>query len=423
MTVFCVIYTGKISKKRSKKQIQVQAEKEKNLAAVDWFEENVIKQGSNMRYDGTFEIMVRWCDHPEVLMEARGRKLAAAEKVSKNMQEKGVLNPKVVILIWEEELTAAGLDKEDIILVLEGDKPSCKFYAIVGDHTVGAMVLNLDLKPNSVEYASVWARIVVCPKTEQNMQHVLNYGNLDNMVQNSGTVTTIWDVTKSVHYKLATIDRQRINQQQKNVMKTEIRDDYKASSSFRNTTLCTAFALAARKGEVWNCVERIYEEGAKKSSGKKKKNSEQSIHHFAQMSAIPEKTLCAWLHNVLEGNLTSQQFLSRCKLYKKTVSVQNKILSHVNVVMEQDFQRYKDLIKKYPGMQDKQWNKRMVDWSDDVAKNPLKQPVKDSVMSIIRAQELADEQKKAAKSMVLYMYIYCHIHKSYQKKFFMKRFA
>ena len=382
-------------RKKSKTEKSVFDEKGFNESTMQWFGKHIIKKGSCISWDGTFEIPVTYLEHPELGVEARAKVTKQVNHIIDSMKKKGILKYNIVVLIWKHELVSSGLDTNDLKIDMV-NKPNIMFQVICGDHTSAAFLKLHNDDPNNKAFKKVKVHIIVCDKTSENERFANNYGGLDNYVANTSLDINMVQMTINMHRKFMQIDSTSLSKSQKNAKKQEVRDNVTANSTFKRTTVSNASAIAAYKGKVWDLLEKVFTgkhiKGKPKGKGARVKQELESISNFIHMSKIPENHLCRWLQRVVDGKDTPKAFETACKNYKKTVRVQGQILDYVTSIRPRlPISDWEDLCEHYPIFQDEEWINQLVGWTGDQARDQIGPQSKSDISDKIKAFEAAEK--------------------------------
>ena len=122
-------------------------------------------------------------------------------------------------------------------------------------------------------------------------------------------------------------------------------------SNFTNMTVRYVeqlWAMAKRRGQVWDQMKLIIDGKYKPAFGSKAKPCESSSH-FNTMAKVPAHVLSEFLSNVQEGRWSLGDFRSRCLLWKAEKKLRGLILEHMQEkgVIGSN-QGWDDLQEKYP---------------------------------------------------------------------------
>ena len=148
---------------------------------MQWFEANICT-GPEFK-NGCIYIPPTWIQHPEQCIEARKQNPIHVESMIQNIREYGVLDPKIRVLMWEDEAPKLShLTKDNMVLQITDAKPPKNMYALVGDHTQEAITQLHRWKKRHADYKLVKVQLVTCPKTKENISWALHYGTLDNTI-------------------------------------------------------------------------------------------------------------------------------------------------------------------------------------------------------------------------------------------------
>ena len=128
-----------MSKKQSRKeQAEMNARVRSNTCKM-WFETSRTTGVSGLTVTfGLVEVPVEYLSHPAGDIADRKRNAPHVKVIEKSMTVHGIMKTDVVVLIWLEDILAAGLDPKNIVfapLNLINNKPPVPMYVIAGDHT------------------------------------------------------------------------------------------------------------------------------------------------------------------------------------------------------------------------------------------------------------------------------------------------
>ena len=114
-----------------------------------------------------------------------------------------------------------------------------------------------------------------------------------------------------------------------NRAQVSLKESRKAEYAMGTNSFNQLWTLAAKSGEVWEELAKIFTGDVANASKFKKPKS---ASNFTSMGAIPDNDLLVLLRSVTAGRSSLKQFTDECKAYKATARVQREILSHEDVL-------------------------------------------------------------------------------------------
>lgn len=410
---FCI--AGRISPSRiAKKHTTVELERQKTLddgvKTKQWYYK--YRATSTCRgWDSKISraiVPTTWPSHPEACLEARKRAEARVVKIGKSIDQFGVQVTKVVLLVWLDDLAAAGLTLDQLDFTLR--TPPVDFHTIAGDHTCASVQRKHAAKPNDPEYSTIPVEIICCAKTAVNIYYGHLFGELDNLVDELAEGATAWSIVVSCHSAKALLDEDpTLDAKQKKAALKEKLDTMQRlhSEKYAANSFGSLRALAMRTGKLWDIIYMIFDGVDLPTKKGERRKGTPTLGHFFGMASIPEAELTKWAENVLHQMWTTKEFSERCDHYKKVLKVTTQIVEYINSLCAADEETHNDFdaIKiAYPIFADDQWFTQLVSWCGKESKKPLNVYAKDAIQKAITAQKqkaLHASQSSSSSSFTL----------------------
>ena len=125
------------------------------------------------------------------------------------------------------------------------------------------------------------------------------------------------------------------------------------------------------------------------------------------MSGVPHVHLCRWLTRILDGAMKLNVFKEKCEKHKKTVRIQKEMVTYVNETQDTDCADYKELVERFPCLDDVSWFKMMRGWcSNDKKDGRLATSVKQAIKSKLKAWE---EEQQLRQQVLICSSFYINI--------------
>ena len=383
-----------MSKKQSRKEQAEMNARVRSATCKMWFETSRTTGVSGLTVTfGLVEVPVEYLSHPAVDIADRKRNAPHVKVIEKSMTVHGIMKTDVVVLIWLEDILAAGLDPKNIVfapLNLINNKPPVPMYVIAGDHTALA-AKNMHIRhPRNKQFSTISVSLLVSAKNEETKALAKLYGGLDNKIKDTKRTKGTWEYVEEMHNHFTGT---RFEQMDKEAKK-KWWEDFLLKTAAPLASVNSWKVVAQRKGELWENINAIMTGNA--TNLKPPKNTT----FFNGMSGIPDRFLIQWSKRVVDGEMLPREFQIRCLKYKKQLSCQQKMLAYVNILLasRSDLQckDYNDLCTYYPFFKDGQWFNSCVGWMTDRVKDDLVAAIKESIVSKMTAWD-----KVVAKEQVL----------------------
>ena len=288
---------------------------------------------------GRARIPIEWIHSPEKLFRARVTLADDVNELADSFSQfSSVHDTSMVVIFWPEGQplpNKASFSVQEFFTDLKNSPAELKAldgcFAIIGDHTQLALKQLHDEFPKNSKWSSLVAEVLICHRSFANYRHLKSWGILDNVKGQKRTTVSFQSKMLSLHEDLenlkqqlgAGVDSKTFARAQ--VARKEVR---KAEYAMKTNSFNQLWTLAAREGDVWVELEKIFT-GNVANAHKFKKP--QSASNFTGMVAIPEEDLLVLLRGVTSGRKTLKQFTDSCRAYKATARVQREILSHEEI--------------------------------------------------------------------------------------------
>ena len=369
------------------------------------------------------QINVNFIDELPANLASRPLTEEGIQIVYQSILTKGVSRPRIYLLIWEEDLKTSNYMKWNASTRTLVFNNACKgltvrptgvkFYPIVGNHTKHSFLRHLKRKPNSLAYKFVDVKYVVCKKTEKNRKLAVDLGRFDNLISDARKKIDVWDTLWSLHQAFSEIYSANLDNKSTKSACRLAKEDLMQSSGIPDTTMGSYSAVATFTGtDVWPLIQRCFE-GDSKADGFVKATS---LTPFKSMSGVPHVHLCRWLTRILDGAMKLNVFKEKCEKHKKTVRIQKEMVLYVNETQDTDCADYKELVERFPCLDDVAWFKMMRGWcSNDKKDGRLATSVKQAIKSKLKAwkeeQQLRQQVLISSSFYIIYMYyVYIYVY-------------
>ena len=244
----------------------------------------------------------------------------------------------MVVIFWPEDKALpnkASFDIQTFINDMKArpdelkDMDGC--FAIIGDHTQLAVKLLHDDFPNNPKWQSLTCEVLICKRSFENYRTLKSWGILDNVKGQKRTYVSFQSKMISLHEDLVNLKNQMEDCDVKefNRAQVSLKESRKAEYAMGTNSFNQLWTLAAKSGEVWEELAKIFTGDVANASKFKKPKS---ASNFTSMGAIPDNDLLVLLRSVTAGRSSLKQFTDECKAYKATARVQREILSHEDVL-------------------------------------------------------------------------------------------
>lgn len=396
-------------KKMSKQQLTRAAE------CQAWMANNTVRKTNVMNNLGKSFINVDWIDLLQMGNTELGSRPLSKDGVSlvyNSILQNGVVNPKIVILIWEEDLMKSNIRWNEKTRCLQFTKASTswkerptvvKFYPIIGHHTTHAFLKHRLRKPNALGYKIVEVTYVVSSKKDNNISMAISVGRLNNVVGDNRTKLSCWDTLWSLHQLFKGVILSSTNKSQHKAGFQQARNDLSAETRVPATTMGSYSSVAVFTGTpVWDFIQRIFEGKADNDSFVKPT----SLTSFKSMGDVPHDHLIRWMKKILNCDMKVPALKEKCDKYKKTIKIQKEITNLVNQLEDERFTTYKEVCVKFQCLDDVAWFKNIRSWSGTGTKEKLTACIKTSVkdkLQKFKADLLEQEE------VYIYKYIFQNV--------------
>jgi hypothetical protein len=270
---------------------------------------------------------------------------AHVQVLMKSFCDHGSVNDNIQIAVVDQNLydrwqkSIKDGKPEDAPTLMELRDSEEKMRAFAGDHTRDACQ-KLALKhPHGRPWTQLQPDIYLCPPTHETNRLLRMLGRMDN--QKAG-------VLLEQGYNMMVLQTHaHIEQERKacagvkglfQVVMREMRGDmveaYKASKS----VMVQIIKLATSAGPLWERLEKVFTGECKSSStrgsGKRIRQVPfvipMSGHFFSAMASLPDEDICELLDQVIDGELTLQQFRAETVNLRFEYKIKNYIIDYID---------------------------------------------------------------------------------------------
>jgi hypothetical protein len=199
------------------------------------------------------------------------------------------------------------------------------FYFIAGDHTQRALKqIHADF-PNNPKWATVTGQLLICHRTLDNFNRLKSWGILDNVVGDKRRAMTFQEKVLGLHEDHESLlMRVGRNDPTFRGALTALKKARQRDFAMNKNSFGQLWGLAAREGQVWECLVKIITGNVNNKRFQKPK----SASPFTTMANIAEEDLVVMLTKVVNGTHSLTQFRAATKVYKARVRVQSEILQY-----------------------------------------------------------------------------------------------
>ena len=203
-------------------------------------------------------------------------------------------------------------------------------FAIIGDHTQLAIKQLHEEFPRNPKWAHLTCEVLICPRSFENYRALKSWGIIDNVKGQKRTALSFQSKMLSLHEDIGNLKAQMGDVDAKTFHKAQLvlKEARKAEYLMKTNSFNQIWTLAARSGEVWTELQKIFTGNV---ANREKFTVPRSASNFTSMGAIPDADLLVLLRAVSAGRMSLKQFTDQCKAYKATARVQRDILSHEEI--------------------------------------------------------------------------------------------
>ena len=398
----------------AKKQEMEEQRLNTSLAAREWFHAHRVITSESDAY-GHIKILVDWAKSPQDDMAARKHIESHVNDLARSYVQFGVhIDGEIVILIFVEDIKAANLDPQDLVLkpFFNSSVAPVLMQTIAGDNRILALQKLRKSKPNNEEYKYVVVTPVICSRSDHNKQMAMTFGGLDNLVRNIRQEATGWDSICQIHRKIETLREQYGKDFKSNPTAKAAFKAYKLTcdttmSTFSTASIGSFFTIANTFGQLWINISTIFLKDrtavpiTKRGKASKVKKKPLGYGWLCHMYEIPEEQLVSWTAEILAGELSTGDFQKRCQTWKLHVKLQKLTVEWYQMEFDDDdddVQTYKDLGVKFPFFQDAEFFNQML---IRFPKTGRLQTLPSEIAMIVR-------KKILASPAVLFMLVWTH---------------
>jgi hypothetical protein len=203
-------------------------------------------------------------------------------------------------------------------------------FAIIGDHTQLAIKQLHDEFPRNPKWAHLTCEVLICHRSFENYRHLKSWGIIDNVKGQKRTTVSFQSKMLSLHEDISNLKAQLGDVDAKTFNKAQLslKEARKAEYAMKTNSFNQLWTLAARSGDVWMELRKIFTGNV---ANREKFKIPKSASNFTSMGAIPDEDLLVLLRAVSAGRMSLKQFTDNCRAYKATARVQRDILSHEDI--------------------------------------------------------------------------------------------
>jgi hypothetical protein len=303
-------------------------------------------------------------------------------KVKESMRHHGVHAPRVVVLAWECEVKDAGYDPTEVIH-LDVTDPNIPFpmYAVIGDHSKEAVKQLHNQFPRNRQYQTISVEtFLISKKSNNSLSLAQSVGTLDNTLMNMQKANTTWDMILQMHRRFDHLQMEHETKRDFRLAWRQYRTTCSANMGVPDNSVGSMMCLAQIQGPLWDNIEKIFK-GEVTANPNTQFRIPSSHGHFVSMSDIPYPQLEEWTNQIVNGEMTTKQFLTHCRYYKKVLRVKKEIVEYVGIKFTgYDVETWEELVEKLPFFgKDTDWVKKLISWCSEVAREKLSPSVKEAL--------------------------------------------
>jgi len=291
---------------------------------------------------GRARVPTEWLKSPEEVFRARFTLMNDVVELSESfLAFMSVHDNSMVVIFWPDDKPLPNKTNFSIQRFIDDlrqrpdelkELDGC--FAIIGDHTQLAVGILHDDFPKNPKWASLSCEVLICKRSFQNYRHLKSWGILDNVKGQKRTLVSFQSKMLSLHDDMMSLKEQMgddCSAKDFNRAQVSLKENRKAEYAMGTNSFNQLWTLAAKTGEVWDELRKIFT-GEVVNAHKFKKP--RSASNFTSMGNIPDEDLLVMLRGVTCGRLSLKQFTDECKAYKATARVQREILSHTDISQE-----------------------------------------------------------------------------------------
>ena len=246
-------------------------------------------------------------------------------------------DPSMVVIFWpdgEPLPNKASFSIQMFINDLKNNPEELKeldgCFAIIGDHTQLAIRQLHEEFPRNPKWSHLTCEVLICHRSFENYRHLKSWGILDNVKGQKRTTVSFQSKMLSLHEDITNLKDELGDVDIKTFNKAQValKESRKAEYAMKTNSFNQLWTLAARSGEVWDELRKIFTGNV---ANRDKFKIPKSASNFTSMGAIPDEDLLVLLRGVSAGRMTLKQFTDSCRAYKATARVQRDILSHEEI--------------------------------------------------------------------------------------------
>ena len=394
-----------MQKKKLKKAKAEEEDHEHVMSIAKWKKTHILREYTPKDEMGNLVVPATWLD---TVMDTFGAR-QLYEKHVKEMYmsvQRGILDIKVVVLLFKNEVVDAGLDPLNMNIGDLDEKPEgLHWYVIVGAHTVAAVQRHHSERPNNRLYKNISCQVIVCDDTPENREYARDYGTLENNLRAIGKNSSGWDILWQLRQLKLQFDemhgtkkdKQKWYQSQKNKLAMDHNID-------KDTTMGNYNSIACLRVSLFNKVRAIFE-------GKVAVDNftpPTAITPFREMSGVPDDDKEVLLSHVIGGIINLKEFKKKCMYIKKEGRVKNQILEFLQEINpDVDIPDWDTAIDMYDFLDNEYWFTNIMGWVGSVAKEGLGSKLKMEIRE--QLQKLEDSKKPVCTHCMFEYFHCCHV--------------
>lgn len=256
--------------------------------------------------------------------------------------------------------------------------------AFAGDHSRVATLELAQAYPKCNTFSQIYTvEVLIVPETPEAFELLRILSNQDNMLCKMQLATSYGEVVEQNHRFQAALVEDWAPEPVPRSAYTTLKEGLVTARVCTSVSSAqNVFMLAKHQGECWDLILQILKGETQPLPNKKKPQGKPtSAYPFAEMSTLPEETVCKYLKKVIEGEWSYGSLRLNCKMWKSRRKVKDAIKDHLilntGIVDEHEGEdvTWKHVTQKYPALALKSF---LQPWYSYCSKIPVKQSMPSS---------------------------------------------
>ena len=376
------------------KRLVVEEEAVADTAAIQaWVDKYLVKGGTLSTTDtGYCLVNPDWFSTPEDILLVRELENAGVDMLLEEFC-KGIFNLKITVLVWADvPAVNSQYSCKSFLVDTSLPTPPRPFQVIGGNHSAHAMKKGKQLFPKKKMFAQAKCRVLLVPRTQENIDMALMFGNLDNRAAQSVVKTSQMSVVRQFRRQWLSVQADTsLTPSQKVAAFAAYKKKVSPQIPFTHNTQHTFSALCCLPESVFSRMDKIFwGQYVRNSELRGQSTPPTAMTHFVNMSGIDEEQLCKWLQRVIDGVWSTATFNTRCILHKKTIRVMEQVMEYINILKPtMNFTSWPNLCRSYPMCEDGGWFDGILNACPDAVKSVLPAHCKSLIEMMVANQDRA----------------------------------